>query len=308
MRKNNVDVSPLTRVVDAPSNPLWQFIDLMRCSSSRHELKKTFREALFHFGYIGFVSDMSLCEILSDDEILHPNHLPRKGTKADDMDSDDLYNDIAQRTDTLYREYLMTIEQIAKEQFESDMGKAVRGYFSGKLTPFFTISDSPYMYTEFVERIFEVARKFVHERIHDRLNIPISQGNKLSFFLCLLTKDSQSIENISAGVILANTYNDLCVHFESWTCGDSMENGRVALGATQIECIEWAVAGKTVEDISKITGLSVHTVRYHMEQAKIRYGYATIQQTLVRAARDYNLDPLGRSRFGEANRRIYVLS
>ena len=65
------------------------------------------------------------------------------------------------------------------------------------------------------------------------------------------------------------------------------------LGATQLECIKWAVAGKTIEDISVLTGLHYRTVRYHMEQARKRYGYATMRQTLARAACDYGLNPLG---------------
>lgn len=71
------------------------------------------------------------------------------------------------------------------------------------------------------------------------------------------------------------------------------EAGRdVALRPQEIECIRWAVAGKSIQDIADITGMSYRGVRYQIDQARERYGYATNLQTFVRAAVDYGLDPL----------------
>ena len=307
-RKKNGKVDPLVRMVDTPNGSVWRFIDLMRGSLSRRELKKTFREALFHFGFIGLVSDRSLCSFLRDEEILNPNGPSRIGSIAYDICSDDLYNDIVQRTGSSSVEYIIAIERAGNKQFESSLGRLVRNSFSSKVTPFLSIADSPNICAKSVRRILDIVRDFGHDRIHDVLNIPISRGNELSFLLCLLTGGPQSVKNLSAGVILANTYHDLCIHFNSHSLDEVERDGQIALGATQIECIGWAVAGKTVDDIARLTGLSVYTVRYHMDRARLRYGYATMQQTLVRAARDYNLDPLGPSRFCEANRHIFVVT
>ncbi|WP_316978447.1 helix-turn-helix transcriptional regulator [Shumkonia mesophila] len=71
------------------------------------------------------------------------------------------------------------------------------------------------------------------------------------------------------------------------------ENGRaVSLRPQEIECIRWAVAGKSIQDIADITGLSYRSVRYQIDQARERYGYTSNLQTYVRASVDYGLDPL----------------
>lgn len=67
----------------------------------------------------------------------------------------------------------------------------------------------------------------------------------------------------------------------------------VILTDTQREVLRWAAAGKTLQDIAIITGLSYRMVRYHMDKARSGYGFATTQQTIVRAALDYGFDPLG---------------
>lgn len=73
---------------------------------------------------------------------------------------------------------------------------------------------------------------------------------------------------------------------------DEIGGNDVALRAPELECIRWAVAGKTLQDIAEITGIPYRTVRYHIDQARERYGYATNIQTYIRAAIDYGLDPL----------------
>lgn len=70
------------------------------------------------------------------------------------------------------------------------------------------------------------------------------------------------------------------------------EDGGVALKPMEIECIRWAVAGKSLQDIADILGVSYRSVRYQIDQARERYGYATNLQTYVRAAVDYGLDPI----------------
>lgn len=61
----------------------------------------------------------------------------------------------------------------------------------------------------------------------------------------------------------------------------------------ELECLKWAAAGKTLRDISEITGLSYKSVRYNLEKARDKYGFSSMNQTLVQATIDYNLSPYG---------------
>ncbi len=59
----------------------------------------------------------------------------------------------------------------------------------------------------------------------------------------------------------------------------------------QLNVIRWWVAGKTHKDIATILGKKRRTVRYHLNRVRELYGYSTIQQTAVRVAQDYKIDP-----------------
>jgi DNA-binding CsgD family transcriptional regulator len=67
----------------------------------------------------------------------------------------------------------------------------------------------------------------------------------------------------------------------------------VALKSREIECIGWAVTGRTLSEIAAVMGLSYRTVRFHLDSARARYGFSTNQQLFVQAAKDYGLDPDG---------------
>lgn len=65
------------------------------------------------------------------------------------------------------------------------------------------------------------------------------------------------------------------------------------LGPRQIECLEWIVAGKSLEDTAALTGMSYSTVRYHLDRARERTGFKSLQQLAAFAAVEYGLSPLG---------------
>lgn len=67
-----------------------------------------------------------------------------------------------------------------------------------------------------------------------------------------------------------------------------------ALTAVQLDCLRWAAAGKTYQDIADILEINPRTVRFHLQNARARYGFATVTQTVVQAAKHYDFDPLGR--------------
>jgi len=64
------------------------------------------------------------------------------------------------------------------------------------------------------------------------------------------------------------------------------------LNKKQIECLRWAAAGKSYSDIAAIVGISERTVRYHLDNARSVYGFATITQAIVQAAKQLDFDPL----------------
>ena len=59
----------------------------------------------------------------------------------------------------------------------------------------------------------------------------------------------------------------------------------------EMEALKWAIAGKTLEEISIITSIPVRSIRYYLYKVRDHYGYATVQQTLVRVAKDFGIDP-----------------
>jgi DNA-binding CsgD family transcriptional regulator len=67
---------------------------------------------------------------------------------------------------------------------------------------------------------------------------------------------------------------------------------RDAVSPKELECIRWLAAGKSLQDVSDITNMPYRTVRYHLDNARTRYGYSTNMQLVVRAAKDYGLSPL----------------
>ena len=61
----------------------------------------------------------------------------------------------------------------------------------------------------------------------------------------------------------------------------------------QLECLQWVVAGKSLQEVATITEMSYANVRYHLERAKQQAGYSSLQQLMVHAALHYGLSPLG---------------
>ena len=73
---------------------------------------------------------------------------------------------------------------------------------------------------------------------------------------------------------------------------DEPDEPEPTLTPKQMECLRWAAAGKGYHDIAEILGISERTVRFHLNGARDLYGFATITQTIVQAAKSFDLDPL----------------
>lgn len=59
----------------------------------------------------------------------------------------------------------------------------------------------------------------------------------------------------------------------------------------ELECLRWAITGKSDWDIGAILHVSEKTVNYHMENVKRKYGVATRVQAIVAAMREGALLP-----------------
>jgi DNA-binding CsgD family transcriptional regulator len=69
--------------------------------------------------------------------------------------------------------------------------------------------------------------------------------------------------------IMARTIWELCRTSEAF---GTFEPGRAKLSPREIECLQWAAAGKSDTDIAALVGIKPATAHFHIEQAKKRLG------------------------------------
>lgn len=152
------------------------------------------------------------------------------------------------------------------------------------------VQDSANASDPFVERFTRTLRDHHGIRFKSILTVPGCPGatDISAEFLNFFATEPLSPDVISLLGSVAGAYAGRVAVLAS-----QEENGRaVTLRPQEIECIRWAVAGKSIQDIADITGLSYRSVRYQIDQARERYGYTTNLQAYVRASVDYGLDPL----------------
>jgi LuxR family transcriptional activator of conjugal transfer of Ti plasmids len=58
---------------------------------------------------------------------------------------------------------------------------------------------------------------------------------------------------------------------------------RPLLTEREIACVQWAARGKSAADIAEILRIKARTVVFHIENAKQKFGVATLQQAVVQA-------------------------
>ncbi|QPC94575.1 hypothetical protein [Mesorhizobium sp. INR15] len=292
-KRQNQSVAP--RPAGRPGKVYLQtMISKLMEAITAKELKFRFRDSINHFGFGGFICDRSLFQPLSDDEILNDKRESDIDTSTfvTFFDESNLYNDIAQRLGSSSVSYLSAISTAAKTYFEDRRGHQARHFVRQHVTPFLNVTDAPRKHLPLLQTVFSIGTDFGQPAFRDRLSVPIEIAGGQTAYLGLFTQRTPCARDMLAGITLVYFYHELC-RTRSAAPPDGDPVDAVVLGATQLECIKWAVAGKTIEDISVLTGLHYRTVRYHMEQARKRYGYATMRQTLARAACDYDLDPMG---------------
>lgn len=292
-KRQNQGVAPAP--VKQPKVYLQSLISRLTEAVNATELKFRFRDSINRFGFEGFICDGSLFQPLSDSEILVEQNHAFLGSTSEFIkffDEANLYNDIAQRLGAKSVGYLSAIAAAADRYFGDRRGQQVRRFVQRHRTPFLNVTDAPRTHSPLLQTVFSIGMDFGQPAFQDRLSIPIEVAGGRTAYMGLFTQRHPGTCDIAAGITLVHFYHELCRNRANALLADDPAEA-VVLGATQLECIKWAVAGKTIEDISVLTGLHYRTVRYHMEQARKRYGYATMRQTLARAACDYGLDPMG---------------
>jgi len=141
-----------------------------------------------------------------------------------------------------------------------------------------TVRDSADASDPFVERFTRTLREHHGIRFQSILTVP---GNPATTdiaaeFLNFFATEPLSPDVVSLLGSVAGAYAGRVAVLSS-----QEENGRaVSLRPQEIECIRWAVAGKSIQDIADITGLSYRSVRYQIDQARERYGYTSNLQRM----------------------------
>ncbi len=72
--------------------------------------------------------------------------------------------------------------------------------------------------------------------------------------------------------IMARTVWEHCRTSEGFGIFDPV---RIRLSPREIECLQWAAAGKSDTDIASLIGIKPATAHFHIEQAKKRLGVKT---------------------------------
>ena len=81
------------------------------------------------------------------------------------------------------------------------------------------------------------------------------------------------------------TFMSLVVHNVLSAMQQSDPAELAAFTAREIECLRWAAAGKTDDEIAQILGLSVKTVFYHIDGAKRRINASSRTHAVANAIR-----------------------
>lgn len=295
-RRSNEFIRPYRFKLYRHQKQLVRIIKNIKRSTSFKETKQIFRSAILEYNFTGYICDYSILEIAHDYQILGTkeknNILSYRNINISDYISG-YYNDLGERFGVYAHEYVEAVLKLSDKFPKLSSAIRLRSFLEARKTPFLLLSDTPRAYHKHIYDYTQLSNRFVKQDIADLLSIPITANTGETVFFWLLCGCQPKVEDILNGTILVHAFHTACLDMvKSDLVENRSDKNYFELGSTQIECLRWAVAGKTIDDIAVLTGLSPRTVRYHIDQARQRYGYATREQTLVRAAHDYYLDPL----------------
>ncbi len=116
--------------------------------------------------------------------------------------------------------------------------------------------------------------------VTDGLLVPIHTIKGHAGLVSIATKAALTKEALNA-----MTFMSLVVHNVLSAMQQSDPAELAAFTPREIECLRWAAAGKTDDEIAQILGLSVKTVYYHIDGAKRRINASSRTQAVANAIR-----------------------
>ncbi len=246
--------------------------DLLR-SGSFDELQCQFRRAIAHFGYFGYAywgasptTRFSLCgkSDLSD----------RFGKHTGDCSG---------LMETVFRHY------------EPAVRARDNAWKAGLHRPVLECTDSPAETRDIHRHLCRSVAELDVAPYEDVLLVPTSVrtgsgGRSERHHIHLPLFAGVGPADIVAGVSLAKIFDSLAQRMlvDDTARVEPADEPAVELTPNEKVVLRWAAAGKTHAEIARKTGMRRGEVRYHLDKARNRYGFATSIQAIVQAAKDHD--------------------
>jgi DNA-binding CsgD family transcriptional regulator len=136
---------------------------------------------------------------------------------------------------------------------------------------------APYLWSELVKSSkLTAAQKALYDAgwaygWRDVFAVPIHGPGSLQGLVTIATREMLpwTQEDRALLEIMARTIWEHCRTAEAF---GSFDPGRIKLSPREIECLQWAAAGKSDTDIAALIGIKPATAHFHIEQAKKRLG------------------------------------
>ena len=125
--------------------------------------------------------------------------------------------------------------------------------------------------TEIQKRVYAAGVAFGWK---DVLAVPIHGPGSLQGLVTLATRQELSLSAADRAAVemMARTVWEQCRTSEGF---GMFAPDRAQLSPREIECLQWAAAGKSDADIATLVGIKPATAHFHVEQAKKRLGVKT---------------------------------
>lgn len=250
---------------------IGSFVTTLLRAESFDELHRQFRRAILHFGYFGFAywgagpsNRFSLCGMSDLTE--------RFGKHTSDCGG--LMATVFNRHDPALR--------ARDNDWKTQLNR-----------PLLECADAPVETRDIHRDICNSVRELGFAPYEDVLIVPTgtidpsaSTDERNHVHLPLLS--GVGAADIVAGISLTKIFDTLAEPLinNSADTANAKEPG-ISLAPKEKAVLHWAAHGKTHQEIADKTGLRRGEVRYYLEKARKRYGFATNIQTIVQAAKDH---------------------
>lgn len=138
----------------------------------------------------------------------------------------------------------------------------------------------PFWYRDVVSRLkLSAKQKELYEAgaaygWHDVFGVPIHGPGSLQGLVTMATRQELKLSRADCAVLeaMARAVWERCRTAEGFGMSDAPS---VQLSPREIECLQWAAAGKSDADIAVLVGIKQATAHFHIERAKKRFGVRT---------------------------------